>query len=174
MTTRWLALCSTALCLMLAGRARPALAAKRVNFAHGASCQPKKVGGVVPMLSYTNAGVLVDSSSAELICPIPWSKEGLSTWELLDKVDVSVDWLGLPSGATPPTTPTWGCNLVYESPGGTLYTTPLPVTYPLPPYLSNVAYAALWCAAPQTMGIQGYSINMCFVASNNPGGCAPP
>jgi hypothetical protein len=174
MTKRRLALLSSSLLLLLGARARPAEAAKRVSFAHGSTCQAKRNSlGLLPAISYSNAGVMVDALTADLICPIPWSREGLTSWDLLDKVDITVDWLGLPSGLASTFTPTWGCTLVYESAGGTLYTTPLPVTYPMPSFLTSVAYAALWCTVPQSMGIQGYSINMCFTATNNPGGCAP-
>src|SRR5882724_6263004 len=170
MTKCRLALLSTSLFLLLPALARPAQAAKRINFEHGAGCQPKKtILGLLPAISYVNAGIMVDALTADLICPIPWSKEGLSTWELLDKVDVTVDWLGLPSGTPVTTTPAWGCTLVYESSGGSLYMQNLPIPYPIPATLVSVAYAALWCTVPQSMGVQGYSINMCFTTAGNPG-----
>ncbi len=162
--------------LALAGLAGPAHAVKRLSFSHGSTCQPmQNADGTMPNIAYTNAGIIVNSISANLICPINWSKDPLTTWALLDKVDLEVEWLGLPAGAaTAVFGPNWGCSLVYESAGGTTFVTNLPVTYPLPAGLSSVAYAALWCTVPQSMGIQGYDINMCFVSASNPGGCATP
>jgi hypothetical protein len=176
MTKQRLALFSTSVALLTAMQAGPAAAAKRINFEHGAACQPKKNSlGLLPAISYVSSGVIVDALSADLICPVPWSKEGLSTWDLLDKVDITVDWLGLPStNSVLPISPNWGCTLVYESSGGSLYMQSLPVPYPLPSTLTHVAYMALWCTVPQSMGVQGYSINMCFTSTGSPGACAPP
>lgn len=173
---RTLAFSSLAVMLTVLGLAGPAHAVKRLTYSHGATCQPmQNPDGTMPNIAYTNAGVVVNSTSATFVCPIDWSKDPLSTWALLDKVDVSVDWLGLPSTATNALFgPNWGCSLVYESAGGTTFVTGLPVSYPMPAGLASVAYAALWCTVPQSMGIQGYNINMCFVSSTNPGGCATP
>jgi hypothetical protein len=175
MTRCKLALLSSCFFLLLGALARPAHAVKRISFQHGAGCQAKKTAlGLLPFFSYVNAGVIVDGPTADFICPIPWSKEGLSTWEVLDKLDVHVDWLGLPSGPLPPPTPAWGCTLIYETTGGSLYMQALPVPYPIPSTMVAVAYAALWCTVPQSLGIEGYNVNMCFTSTTNPGACAPP
>jgi hypothetical protein len=172
MTTRSRLVGSIFVALVLGALASPAYAVKQTNYSMGASCQPATLLDVLTSVTYTNSGIMVNGLTiGTVICPISWSKQVISTWQNLEKVDIQVDWLGLPSGTTGILGPNWGCSLAYQSAGGSLSMQNLPIPYPIPATLANVAYAALICTVPPSMGIQGYIVNMCFVSASNPGGC---
>ena len=157
--------------VVLGGLSRPLPAATQTNYANGAACQPAKFMGVLPSVTYNASGIWVDTGSADLICPITWSKQPITPWQNLAKVDIQVDWLGLPSTIPPISSQTWGCSLAYQSPGGSLTYADLPISYPIPTTLVSVAYAVLLCTVPASMGVQGYSVNMCFTSPSTPSGC---
>jgi hypothetical protein len=175
MKTRGYLLSSIGVVVLLGGLARPAHAVKQTNYAMGAACQPATLLNVVSPLTYTNAGVMNQNLlPVDVVCPLTWSKQqAVASWQNLAEVDIEVDWLGLPAGVTGLFGPTWGCTLAYQTAGGSLSMQNLPIPYPLPAAMPSMAYGALICTIPSSMGIQGFEINMCFTSATNPGGCQP-
>jgi hypothetical protein len=158
--------------LALAAMGSPAAAIKRDSFMHGTACEVKQTGTTTPMVSYMNSGIMVTSASADLICPLPWSKEVAISWQVFDRLDVNVTWLSVTGApATPPVGSNWGCSLVTETAAGSLFVNPLPIPYPMPLGLSDTAYMALWCTVPQNMGIAGYDATLCFMNPALPTTC---
>lgn len=172
MSKRGYWLCSIAVVALLAGLARPAHAVKSLNYAMGAVCQPASLISVVSPLTYTNSGFLVEGlSSVDVVCPITWAKPTVPAGLIVGEVDIEVDWL-LPFGVPAPIN---ACSLSYQSLGGSLSMQALPIPYPVPANMVNMAYGAIVCTVPPWVGIQGVSFNMCVTTATNPGACpAPP
>jgi hypothetical protein len=108
--------------------------------------------------------------SVDVVCPITWAKPAVPTGLIVGELDIEVDWI-LPFGIP---APTGACSLSYQSAGGSLTMQPLPVPYPVPAVMQNMAYGAVVCTVPVWMGIQGVSFNMCVTTPSNPGACPAP
>ena len=133
-------LCSIAVVVLLGGLARPAHAGKQFNYAMGAACQPAGLLSAVSPLTYTNSGFMIQSLT-------------------LDRRDLSgrLGEAGRPDRADRGRARHRGrlascrsayrhrpnaCSLSYQSAGGSLTMQPLPIPYPVPANMRNMAYGA--------------------------------
>ena len=130
------------------------------------ACSP-----AVSPLTYTNSGFMLQSlTSIDVICPVAWAKPAVPTGLIVGELDIEVDWL-LPFGVPAPTN---ACSLSYQSLGGSLTMQPLPVPYPVPANMANMAYGAVVCTVPPWVGIQGIAFNMCVTTPTSPATCPAP
>ena len=165
-------LCSLAVVVLTGGLARPAHAGKSFNYTMGAACQPSGLFGVVSPLTYTNSGFMIQGlTPVDVVCPVSWARPAVPAGLIVGELDIEVDWV-LPPGIPAPTAS--ACSLSYQSAGGSLSTSPLPISYPVPSNMLNMAYGAVFCTVPAWVGIQGISFNMCVTTSGNPGACPAP
>jgi hypothetical protein len=137
----------------------------------GAVCQPSSLISVVSPLTYMNSGFLVEGlASVDVVCPIAWAKPAAPTGLIVGELDIQVDWnlpLGVPA-------PTGACSLTFQSAGGSFTTQALPIPYPVPSNMVNMAYAAVVCTVQPWMGIYGITFNMCVTTLGNPAACPAP
>lgn len=164
-------LCSFVVAVLLGGLARPAHAGKQFNYVMGAACQAAGLNAAVSPLTYTNAGFMLQSlTSIDVICPVTWAKPAVPTGLIVGELDIEVDWL-LPFGVPAPIN---ACSISYQSLGGSLTMQPLPVPYPVPANMTNMAYGAVVCTVPPWVGIQGIAFNMCLTTPISPATCPAP